>query len=229
MSNLYCLFQTFSKYDHPLESEEFALLKLTSAELAARLAPLLKQNEAQTNALSDYIYSPLLSLDDPNTRLGRLIDQKYQIKRLLGQGGMSDVYLAKRVDGLVTHQVAVKYFALANNHQTALKSIKKEANILAQLDHPYIANFVDIGYDQEGEPNIMLEYIEGQSLFKYLQTDPDPNEIKRINQDIQEVKNYMYKLGVSHGDISVNNVIIGLDGKPNIIDFDLATNKQQII
>jgi serine/threonine-protein kinase len=140
---------------------------------------------------------------------------------------MSDVYKAIRCDGLIEHTVAVKYFSLADTFETALQMIKKEAQILAKLDHHHIASFIDIGHDNNDEPNIMMEYIEGQTLFSYLKTEPNPSSLSQVYSTLDEAKAYVENQGVIHGDISLNNVLVDNNGNANIIDFDIAQHNSQ--
>ncbi|MBA6373368.1 protein kinase [Colwellia sp. BRX8-4] len=227
MSDLYELFQELAIVDKPLQSNCFSQLETEFPKKAKKLAQLLKHRGVSTDVLIEKIFSPLTLVDKPELRLGRTIDNKYKIVELLGQGGMSDVYKAIRCDGLIEHTVAVKYFSLADTFETALQMIKKEAQILAQLDHHYIASFIDIGHDDNDEPNIMMEYIEGQTLFSYLKKSPKDTALTQVYATLDEVKVYVEKQGVIHGDISLNNVLIDRNGNANIIDFDIAQYKYQ--
>jgi len=101
--------------------------------------------------------------------------------------------------------------------------IRKEAQMLAKLDHHFIASFLDVGHDNNNEPNIMMEYIEGETLFTYLKANPLPPELARVYSTLDEAKSYAEKHGVVHGDISLNNVLVDKYGNANIIDFDIAT------
>ena len=171
MNELYDQFQIFSKIEDPFSSAKYSELNTNKQELAKRLNSLLSHHNTEIEVLHEKIYTPLLHLDNPELRLGRIIDGKYKIVELIGQGGMSDVYKTIRCDGLIEHTVAVKYFSLAESFEAALQMIKKEAQILAQLDHHFIASFLDIGHDNNNEPNIMMEYIQGQTLYAFLKTD----------------------------------------------------------
>jgi serine/threonine-protein kinase len=223
MNDIYDQFQIFSQIEDPLNSAKYFELKANKPKLAKRLNSLLNHHNTEIEALHEKIYSPLLPLDNPELRLGRIIDNKYKIVELLGQGGMSDVYKAVRCDGLIQHTVALKYFSLAGTFETALHMIKKEAQILAQLDHHFIASFLDIGHDNNNEPNIMMEYIQGQTLYAFLKTEPEKTVLSQVYKTLDEVKTYVEKQGVTHGDISLNNVLVDKNNNANIIDFDIAT------
>lgn len=223
MNDLYELFQKLSVIEEPLNSAEYIQLKKDSPSVAKKLASLLNHNNTSIDVLLEKLYTPLIVDDNADSRIGRTINNKYKITALLGQGGMSDVYKAIRFDGLIEHTVAVKYFSLADSFTVALEMIKKEAQILSKLDHHYIASFIDIGHDDHEEPNIMMEYIEGQTLFSYLKTKPNTDEVAHVYSTLDEATVYAENQGIIHGDISQNNVIVDINGNANIIDFDMAT------
>jgi len=222
MINLYELFQQLSDIEQPLNSTLFQQLINDKPNVARKLQALLSQSNTSIDTLLEKLYLPLIADDNPGLRLGRTINNKYKIIALIGQGGMSDVYKAERIDGLIEHTVAVKYFSLAESYTSALEMIKKEAQILAKLDHHFIASFIDIGHDNNEEPNIMMEYIAGQTLFRYLKTAPDTIALAHVYSTLAEATAYAESQGVIHGDISPNNVIVDEQGNANIIDFDVA-------
>jgi serine/threonine-protein kinase len=225
MNDLYELFQKLAIIDKPMQSNFFSQLQNEYPKKAKKLAQLLKHYGVSTDVLIEKIFSPLTTVDKPELRLGRFIGNKYKIIELIGQGGMSDVYKAIRCDGLIEHTVAVKYFSLSDTFQTALQMIKKEAQILALLDHHFIASFLDIGHDDNNEPNIMMEYVQGQTLHSFLKTIPDDTVLSQVYATLDEAKAYVEKQGVTHGDISLNNVLVDKNGNANIIDFDIAQYK----
>ena len=223
MNNLYDLFQKLSVHKEPLTSVEYLKLIEDSPNVAKKIASLLNHKNTSIDTLLEKFYAPLIVEDNADLRIGRTINNKYKITALLGQGGMSDVYKAIRFDGLIEHTVAVKYFSLADSFTVALEMIKKEAQILSKLDHHYIASFIDIGHDDHEEPNIMMEYIEGLTLYSYLKAKPNTDELARVYSTLDEATAYAESQGIIHGDISQNNVIIDNNGNANIIDFDMAT------
>jgi len=106
MNDIYDQFQMFSQIEDPLNSTKYSELKINKPELAKRLNSLLSHHNTEIEVLHEKIFSPLLSLDNPELRLSRSINDKYKIIELIGQGGMSDVYKAIRCDGLIEHTVA---------------------------------------------------------------------------------------------------------------------------
>ncbi len=222
MSELYQLFSEFNPLPLEKQKKKIELLATKNQQLADELANLLTYSNTKISALIEPLYQSLAEHEDGQTRIGRLINNKYKITKLLGQGGMSDVYLAQRIDGLINHTVAIKYFALADSNNTALKMIKKEAQILADLDHHHIASFIDISHDNHQEPNIMMEYIDGITLYEFLNTSPSEEAKEQVNTSLKSAIEHAKSKGIEHGDLSKNNVLVDINGNANIIDFDIA-------
>lgn len=223
MSRLYQLFTELTSISKEQQCEKLLLLQQSDATLAKTLSSLLNHQSATVSDIFNKIQENLIEDDKCNLRVGRLINNKYQITKLIGQGGMSDVYQAQRIDGLIKHTVAVKYFALADSHNTALKMLQKEAQILADLDHHHIASFIDIGYDSNQEPNIMMEYIDGITLYEFLNSTPKDKAQQQVNASLFAAITYAKSKGVEHNDLNKNNVLVDKQGNANIIDFDIAT------
>jgi len=223
MSELYQLFSEFNPLPLEKQKKKIELLATKNQQLADELANLLTYRNTKISALIEPLYQTLAEHEDGQTRIGRVINNKYKITTLLGQGGMSDVYQAKRIDGLIEHTVAIKYFALADSNNTALNMIKKEAQILADLDHHHIANFIDISHDDHQEPNIMMEYIGGITLYEFLNTSPSEEAKEQVNTSLKSAIEHAKSKGIEHGDLSKNNVLVDTNGNANIVDFDIAS------
>jgi len=223
MTEIYQLFSEFNLLPLEEQKQEIERLAKQKPQLANELASLLTYRNIKISTLIEPLYQTLAEHEDGQTRIGRVINNKYKITTLLGQGGMSDVYQAKRIDGLIEHTVAIKYFALADSSNTALNMIKKEAQILANLDHQFIASFIDIGHDNHQEPNIMMEYINGITLFEFLNSGPSEVAKEQVNQTLNSAIAHAKEQGIEHGDLSKNNVLVDINGNANIIDFDIAS------
>jgi len=223
MPTLYQLFSEYSELSKKQQELKLSWLQQSKPAIAKELASLLCNQDASVNNIISYLQGSLIEDEDADFRIGRLINNKYQITTLLGQGGMSDVYQAKRIDGLIEHTVAVKYFALADSNNTALNMIKKEAQILADLDHHHIASFIDISHDDHQEPNIMMEYIDGITLYEFHHTSPSEEAKEQVNTSLKSAIEHAKSKGIEHGDLSKNNVLVDTNGNANIIDFDMAS------
>ena len=154
---------------------------------------------------------------------GQKINDRYEIIRAIGEGGMANVYLA--YDTILNRNVAVKILRgdLANDEKF-VRRFQREAIAASSLNHPNIVNMYDVGED-EGKYFIVMEYLEGQTLKTLIK--------KRGALTLSEVIDIMLQLtsGLAHAhesyiihrDIKPQNVIILDDGTVKITDFGIAT------
>ena len=105
---------------------------------------------------------------DPESRSGLIRGQwvgPYELERLLGAGGMAEVWLAKRADGVFEREVALKLPMVSRLRRDLEERFSRERDILAKLEHPNIARLYDGGVDAQGLPYLAMEYVPGQSLI----------------------------------------------------------------
>ncbi len=150
------------------------------------------------------------------------INDRYQIIRTLGEGGMANVYLAH--DTILDRNVAVKILRgdLANDDKF-VRRFQREALSASSLSHPNIVEMYDVGED-EGQYYIVMEYVEGKTLKQLLK--------KRGNLTVSEVMDIMLQLAdgmahahdsyIIHRDIKPQNIMILENGMIKITDFGIA-------
>src|ERR1700722_13630388 len=144
-------------------------LEQEQPEIASELRRLLDLHAAVRS--SGFLEGSLLSSDDS------LIGQKigaYTVERLLGRGGMGSVWLACRSDDKFEGKVAVKLLERQGLDELAAMQIRHEANLLARLSHAPIARLFDAGMRENGQPYLILEYVEGEPIDQYCQTHALP-------------------------------------------------------
>src|SRR4051794_22930003 len=90
----------------------------------------------------------------------------WQLVRELGRGGMAVVYLAERTDSDFAQRAAVKLLRAAID-EDLLRRFREERRILATLDHPLIAHFIDGGTTESGLPYVVMEYVEGAPIDRF--------------------------------------------------------------
>jgi serine/threonine-protein kinase len=152
----------------------------------------------------------------PQTQLGR-----YQIRSLLGAGGMGEVYLAQ--DTSLSRKVALKVLPtdLAAN-QDRMRRFKQEATAAASLNHPNIAHIYEVG-EANGSNFIAMEYVDGTTLrHKIYDEDEDLSKLLRVLQHVAEGLAKAHDAGIVHRDLKPDNVMITSDGHAKILDFGLA-------
>src|SRR5579862_5506334 len=91
----------------------------------------------------------------------------YELIRSLGSGGMAEVWLARRADGALRREVALKLPLLSRLRQDLEQRFVRERDILAGLEHPHIARLYDAGVDAQGLPYLAMEYVAGEPLTSW--------------------------------------------------------------
>ncbi|MEM7284305.1 MAG: serine/threonine-protein kinase, partial [Pseudomonadota bacterium] len=153
---------------------------------------------------------------------GKHIGQ-YKILRQIGEGGMGSVYLCKRDDEQFEKTVAVKILNLSRPSKHLVQRFRAERQILANLQHPYIAQLLDGGETDDGLPFIVMEYVDGTPIVQYC--DENQLTIKsrlKLFAKVCEAIQHAHQNFVIHRDIKSNNILINQDGDPKLVDFGIA-------
>jgi len=152
----------------------------------------------------------------PQTQLGR-----YEIRSLLGAGGMGEVYLAH--DTSLNRKVALKVLpADVASNQDRMRRFKQEATSAASLNHPNIAHIYEIG--QSNDLNfIAMEYVDGTTLRDKIHREHEElSKLLRVLQHVAEGLAKAHDAGIVHRDLKPDNIMITSDGHAKVLDFGLA-------
>jgi eukaryotic-like serine/threonine-protein kinase len=152
----------------------------------------------------------------PDSQFGR-----YEIRSLLGVGGMGEVYLA--YDSKLRRQVALKLLpAELTQNKGRLVRFEREAYAASSLNHPNIMTIYEIG-EEGGSHFIASEYIEGESLRQHLKRSvPELRETLGLTSQIADALSVAHEAGIVHRDIKPENVMVRRDGYVKVLDFGLA-------
>src|SRR5262249_39111947 len=142
-------------------AERLSRLRGEDGALAQELESLLEQQSAIES--SGFLEREVPRPTREPTLAGQIVGS-YTLDRVLGQGGMGTVWLAHRSDGRYEAHVAVKLLNLALLGPNGLDRFQREGHALARLTHPNIARLVDAGVTQNGQPYLVLDYIEGEPI-----------------------------------------------------------------
>ncbi len=145
----------------------------------------------------------------------------YKLKTMLGRGGMGAVYLADRVDGEVAQQVAVKLLRPGADDPPLRRRFLAERQILATLSHPNIARLLDAGHREDGQPYLVMEYVDGKSIDVYSAELGPRNKIALFLKVCAAV-GYLHRNLVVHRDLKPSNILVTEDGEPKLLDFGIA-------
>ena len=147
---------------------------------------------------------------------------KYDVVDVLGKGGMGVVY--KATDPRIGRLVAIKMMTggFADNPDL-LKRFYREAQSTGMLQHPNIVIVYDLG-DQEGNPYLVMEYLQGDPLDKLIASRRELSMVQKLDYIIQGLNglNYAHQKGIVHRDIKPANLMVLNDGSVKIVDFGIA-------
>ncbi|MGA9995774.1 MAG: protein kinase [Pyrinomonadaceae bacterium] len=147
----------------------------------------------------------------------------YRLVREIGRGGMGSVYLAVRADDEYQKRVAIKLIKRGMDTDFILRRFRRERQILASLDHLNIGLLLDGGTTTDGLPYFVMEYIEGQNLFRYsdLHKLTIPERLKIFRQ-VCDAVHYAHQNLVIHRDIKPSNILVTAARVPKLLDFGIA-------
>ncbi len=145
----------------------------------------------------------------------------YRMIRVLGRGGMGAVYLAERADGEVTQRAAIKMLRYPGDDSFRLQRFLRERQILASINHPNIARLLDAGHRSNGEPYLVMEYVEGERVDEYASRLKLRDKLKLMIQ-ICEAVAYAHRNLIIHRDLKPGNIMVDSAGRPKLLDFGIA-------
>lgn len=154
--------------------------------------------------------------------IGKRLSGRYEIIRLIGTGGMSNVYLAR--DIILDRNVAVKLMRMSMaNEEQLVRRFRREALATTQLMHPHIVDIFDVDEDHDNH-FIVMEYIDGMDLKAYINKKgrlPLPQVITIMHQILGAIA-HAHHQQIIHRDIKPQNILIDQEGNAKITDFGIA-------
>jgi serine/threonine protein kinase len=217
------VFQLFREVDDlsPAERQHYFDLHRVPPELRAEVESLLAFDSPDA-ALGDLIAGAadafLKSRESPTEglRCG-----PYQLSRLLGRGGVGEVFLAERADGQFQQRVAIKLLRQSAPRLSFQIRFMQERQILAGLQHPGIARLLDAGETANGRPYLVLDYIDGVAIDVYCRK-LDLRSKLRLFLPVCDAVAYAHRNLVIHRDIKPSNILVNAAGEPKLLDFGIA-------
>ena len=146
----------------------------------------------------------------------------YVIERRIASGGMGAVFLARRTDTAFEQQVAIKIMGVQLLATDAIARFRVERQILADLNHPYIAQLHDGGTTDNDLPFLAMEYIDGLPVDRYCdEHDLGVSQRLALFLKICEAVTYLHTNLVVHRDIKPSNILVDSAGNPRLLDFGI--------
>lgn len=196
-------------------------LARTSRDVAHEVEQLLA---LEANDGTDLLDEPLMIhlADNATSLAGRAIG-RYRIDRPIGRGGMGAVWLAHAIDDDGSNPVALKLLNRALLGRVGRERFAREGRLLAQLKHPNIAPLLDTGLTDEGQPFLVLEYIQGVAIDDFVNQARYTTR-QRIAVFLEVVAGvaHAHANHIIHRDIKPSNILVRDDGVPKLLDFGIA-------
>jgi serine/threonine-protein kinase len=189
-------------------------------QLAAELQSLLADHAAVDQA--GFLVNPVLNPVTEAGLEGQVID-RYTLDRLIGEGGMGSVWLAHRSDGRYEGQVAIKFLSLPSIGPAGRQRFEREGHVLARLTHPNIARLLDAGVTANGQPYLVLEYVQGEPIDVWCKTH-NLGVAARLELFLQVLSAVTHAHGklILHRDLKPSNILVSSDGQVKLLDFGIA-------
>jgi len=153
--------------------------------------------------------------------VGELLAGRYELEKLVGSGGMSNVFRAH--DRLLERTVALKILhEQYTRDDDYVERFRREARAVAQLAHPNIVTVIDRG-EQDGRQYIVFEFIEGENLKELVAHGPlSVHEAVGLALQVARALSFAHERGLVHRDVKPQNVLLNEDGQAKVTDFGIA-------
>jgi serine/threonine protein kinase len=145
---------------------------------------------------------------------------RYQIGRQLGRGGMGIVYLAH--DSELDREVAMKVLTISDADSSAVERMRREARVLARIEHPGIVPIHDVGTLEDGRVFYTMELVRGSRLDRHWSQPHAIPDLLRVFQRICEPVGFAHSQGIIHRDLKPENIMVGQFGEVLVLDWGVA-------
>jgi serine/threonine-protein kinase len=208
-----------------------ALYELSPEQRAEHLASLREEDPVLADELAEllaleagndrFLEEPLVHAP-PGAQPGQSLGP-YRLERLLGEGGMGQVWLARRADGLYQRRVALKLLRPGLADAGLRQRFNREQQILARLEHPHIARLLDAGLGADGQPYLALDFVEGEPITDYCR-------LRRLDlaarlvlfAQVCDAVSHAHANLIVHRDLKPSNIMVTPGGDVRLLDFGIA-------
>jgi serine/threonine protein kinase len=225
----FALLNHFLDLDAAQRQHELKQLAQDRPDLYSEVTTLLRASD-QAQALgffagetADLSSTRFDMLDSANGLIAGASFGPYRLDHMLGSGGMGQVWLATRVDGLYEGQVAIKTLHQRGLHVGARERFAREGQLLAKLAHPHIARLLDAGVTADGLLYLVLEYVDGERLDRWCDQQRLPIDARlRLFLDVCAAVAHAHSHLIVHRDLKPSNILVSRQGEVKLLDFGIA-------
>ena len=219
------LFETLADLDVAAQQATLGELRLSPVERTA-LAAMLAADRSAASFFDVCATDRIVQLSEDALEPAALVGATmgpFRLVEFLGQGGSSVVFRAARQIGQSSQDVALKVLHAGLFSAESRRRFRREQEILAQLSHPNIAQFIDAGVSQTGVPYIAIELVKGVDLLTFAAHEGlDGNRRLRLFAAACRAVDAAHKVSVVHRDLKPSNVLVTPDSVVKILDFGIA-------
>ena len=206
------------------ETEHNAFLDKECGDDAALRQKIEALIEADEQNLASNERRPLRKyVKAPESEMAGTTVDGWRVIERIGSGGMGKVYLAERADGEFEQRVALKIVKKGMDSEVVLQRFRQERQILARLNHPNIASFLDGGMTPDGRPYFAMEFVDGLPITEYCDKHRLALE-KRLAlfQKACDAVHHAHRSLIVHRDLKPSNIIVMPNGDLKLLDFGIA-------
>lgn len=211
------LLDALLELDGDARTARLEALREEDPALAAEIETLLALEDDNEDFLSEPLVTP-----PPMAKADTMIGP-YKLDRLLGEGGMGQVWLARRADGLYQRRVALKLLRPGLADPNLRQRFTRERQILARLGHPHIARLLDAGISSDNQPYLALEYVEGEPITDWCRSrDLDTEARLKLFLQVCEAVSHAHANLIVHRDLKPSNIMVTPLDEVRLLDFGIA-------
>ncbi|MEZ4251764.1 MAG: protein kinase [Polyangiales bacterium] len=153
--------------------------------------------------------------------IGDVVDSRYRIERVLGEGGMGAVFVAEHLRLQKPVALKVVHASFAGNAELA-ERFAREAMVSAKLEHPHVASAIDYGTLADGSAYLVMQLARGKNLRAWIDLGPDWKLAVRVGAQVADALAVAHAHGVVHRDLKPENVVVDDQLHARVLDFGIA-------
>ncbi|MFY2763876.1 protein kinase domain-containing protein [Arenimonas sp. MALMAid1274] len=217
-STLSALLDEMLELEPPARARRLAEITAGDAGLADELKKMIALEDERPDFLANSVVDAALFAPQAGQSIG-----PYKLERPLGEGGMGQVWLALRADGLYQRRVALKLLRPGLGDAGLRNRFTRERQILARLGHAHIARLLDAGVSSDGQPYLALDYVQGEPITQYArQLALSTNDRLRLFLQVCAAVSHAHANLVVHRDLKPSNILVTSAGEVCLLDFGIA-------